>query len=127
MSAGATRRARRIARLLALGTALAAVPGVAACGGGGEGNDGASTAGEPEIALVDFAFRPADTTVRAGQTVTFQNDGRQIHNVRGKGFFSDALAAGARYSHRFVSPGRYSYLCTLHPSAMRGVITVEAK
>jgi plastocyanin len=112
---------------LALGTALAAVPGVAACGGAGKGGDSGSSTRESEVALVDFAFRPADITIRAGQTLTFLNDGEQIHNVRGKGFFSDALSAGARYSHRFVTPGRYPYLCTLHPSAMRGVITVEAK
>jgi plastocyanin len=115
----------RILPLLALGTALAAVPGLAACGGGGEAPDSAS--GEPEVTLVDFSFQPADSTIAAGQTVAFSNDGEQIHNVRGEGFFSDALTAGEHYSHRFREPGRYPYLCTLHPQQMRGVITVEAK
>ena len=122
MTRGATSR-RRIARLLALGAALAAVPGVAACGGGGDADQEA--AGEPTVSLVDFAFEPADATVRAGQTVTFDNDGQQIHNVRGPGFFSEALTAGESYSHRFAEPGRYAYLCTLHPASMRGVITVK--
>jgi plastocyanin len=122
-----TRGARRARWLLTLGTALAVVPGVAACGGGGDDGAGGPSSPHPEVALVDFAFRPADPTIRAGQTVTFGNQGEQIHNVRGEGFFSDALAAGASYSHRFAEPGRYPYLCTLHPSSMRGVITVEAK
>ena len=125
MTRGATSR-RRIARLLALGAALAAVPGVAACGGGGN-DSGEDAAAEPTVSLVDFAFDPADTTVKAGQAVTFDNRGEQIHNVRGQGFFSEALTAGESYSHRFATPGRYPYLCTLHPASMRGVITVQPR
>jgi plastocyanin len=117
---------RRIARLLALGTAVAAVPGVAACGGG-YGEAGEATANQPQVALVDFAFEPAGTTIEAGQTVTFDNRGEQIHNVRGPGFFSEALTAGESYSHRFPKPGRFPYLCTLHPTLMRGAITVKPR
>jgi plastocyanin len=113
----------RIARLLALGTAFAVVPGVAACGGGGD-DTGKASPGQPKVSLVDFAFEPADDTIEAGEAVTFSNEGEQIHNVRGDGFFSDGLAAGESYSHRFVRPGRYPYVCTLHPATMRGVITV---
>jgi plastocyanin len=115
---------RRKARLLALGTALAVVPGVAACGGGGEEASEGPRA-QPTVSLVDFAFEPASTTIAAGQTVAFANEGEQIHNVRGPGFFSEGLAAGERYSRRFAKPGRYAYLCTLHPASMRGVITVK--
>ncbi len=114
----------RTARLLALGTALAAVPGVAACGGDGEATD-ESSASQPQVSLVDFAFEPDGAAIKMGQTVTFSNEGGQIHNVRGKGFFSGGLTAGERFSHRFATPGRYPYLCTLHPMSMRGVITVK--
>jgi plastocyanin len=113
----------RLRPLLALGTALVAVPGLAACGGDHEA--GHASGETPAVSLVDFAFEPADVTVSPGDTVTFSNAGEQLHNVRGPGFFSDGLASGARYAHRFTKPGRYPYLCTLHPQSMRGVITVE--
>jgi plastocyanin len=116
----------RIARLLALGTTLAVVPGVAACGGDG-GDSGKSSPTEPKVSLVDIAIEPASATIRQGETMTFSNEGEQIHNVRGVGFFSDGLAGGERYSHRFAKPGRYPYLCTLHPTTMRGVITVKPR
>jgi plastocyanin len=124
---GAATGRRRIARLLALGTALAAVSGVAACGGGDREAGETSSANQPEVGLVDFALEPAETTIEAGQTVTFDNRGEQIHNVRGPGFFSEALTAGESYSHRFMKPGRFPYLCTLHPTLMRGAITVKPR
>jgi plastocyanin len=32
---------------------------------------------------------------------------------------------GGRYSHRFTRAGDYDYVCTLHPSQMRGRVVVE--
>ena len=86
-----------------------------------------ASAGPPTVSLVDFAFEPKELTIDAGQTVRFDNQGEQIHNVRGQGFFSEALTAGESYAHRFAKPGRYPYLCTLHPTMMRGVIAVKPK
>jgi plastocyanin len=72
----------------------------------------------------DFSFAPSGSDVRAGEKVTWENGGEQIHNVRGRGFFSRAIPAGGSYSFTFEKPGAYDYLCTLHPQ-MKGTITVE--
>jgi plastocyanin len=43
----------------------------------------------------------------------------------GPGFFSTrAMDPGQSYSHRFIKPGSYGYLCTLHPALMKGVVVV---
>jgi plastocyanin len=78
------------------------------------------------VSIADFSFRPALTTVKVGQTVTWTNRGQVDHTVKGPGFFSSkALMAGEKFSHRFPSPGRYAYICTLHPTSMRGTVVVR--
>jgi plastocyanin len=76
------------------------------------------------VAVRDFEFEPADYTTEAGQRVTWTNDGEQIHNVKGRGFFSRAMEAGDTYEFTFEKPGSYDYVCTLHPQ-MKGTIVVE--
>jgi plastocyanin len=98
---------------------LAAV--VAGCGSSGGGKSSATA-----IEVADFSFTPADTTVKVGQTVTWTNDGQVQHTVKGPGFFSStALGHGQTFSHRFTKPGRFPYVCTLHPSQMRGTVVVQ--
>ena len=112
----------RTRHLLAAGLAalLLGAAGPAGCGGG----DAPAATAAGDVALRDFAFDPARAEIRAGDTVTWTNEGQQIHNVRGKGFFSDGMDAGATYRHRFTEPGTYRYLCTLHPTQMKGTIVV---
>lgn len=74
------------------------------------------------VTVADFSFAPGELHVKAGATVTWTNRGAQIHNVSGRGFFSRAMDPGTRYAFRFTRPGRYAYLCTLHPTRMKGVI-----
>jgi plastocyanin len=116
---------RRIVMLTALGAVLTAAPGVAACGGGSDNSSVDSNA--KTVEAVDFGFEAPDLSVKSGETVTWTNTGGQIHNVMGRGFSSDAIAPGETYKHRFDAPGRYRYLCTLHPTTMRGVISVVPK
>ena len=95
--------------------------GVASCGGGSEGQDGGA-----RVATADFRFDPQRVEVKAGETVRWTNTGQTPHTVKGSGFFSTpALDAGQSYSYRFTRPGRYPYLCTLHPTLMKGVIVVS--
>jgi plastocyanin len=74
--------------------------------------------------MADFSFTPNVVEVKAGQTVTWTNRGQTPHTVKGKGFFSKALDHGQKYSFRFSTPGRFKYLCTLHPTLMSGTVVV---
>jgi plastocyanin len=122
---GAGRRARRIGALLALGAVIATASSAAGCGDDGDATASrAVEAPSADVAAVDFAFEPAEIRIEAGEAVTWANTGEELHNVKGPGFFSAALASGETYEHRFRRPGRYRYLCTLHPTTMRGLISV---
>ena len=94
--------------------------GTAACGGGPAGADGGV-----KVAAADFRFEPKRVELPAGNTVTWTNTGQTAHTVKGPGFFSArAMDPGQSYSHRFGRPGTYAYLCTLHPTLMKGVVVV---
>jgi plastocyanin len=112
----------RTSRLLAivLGALVLSVPGF----GCGSSNDGSKSSGT-NVAVADFSFTPKTINVKVGQTVTWTNDGQIEHTVKGPGFFSPrALGHGQKYSHRFSRPGRFDYLCTLHPTQMSGTVVV---
>lgn len=80
-----------------------------------------------DVTAADFSFAPEVTTVDVGQTVTWTNQGQADHTVKGPGFFSaKALGHGQKFSHRFKRLGRFAYLCTLHPTQMRGTVVVRA-
>ena len=100
----------------------------AGCGSGDSSADDAapdSPTAPDEVAAVDFAFEPETTEIAAGDTITWTNDGETIHNVKGKGFFSEAINPGETYEHEFKKPGTYDYLCNLHPDQMRGTVEVS--
>jgi plastocyanin len=81
-----------------------------------------------------FAFKPDTLTIKPGDTVTWQNDQDDTHNI-----MAEKLPAGAedfespmlekkgdRWSYTFKTPGTYVYHC--HPHAennMRGMIVVD--
>jgi plastocyanin len=76
--------------------------------------------------VADFSFSPETTTVDVGESVTWTNQGQVEHTVKGPGFFSTkALGNGQKFSHRFSRAGRFDYICTLHPSQMRGTVVVR--
>ena len=100
-------------RLLSLATALAFLAG------------GATKAAETTIAIDNFAFTPAERTVKAGTTVRFVNHDDIPHTVvlaDGKGR-SKALDTDDSFVHVFDKPGDFVYFCGLHPQ-MKGEIKV---
>ena len=114
----------RIAIAIPLGAAAVAAPGVG-CGSEDEGTTEPGPAAAPTVEARDFAFEPSEQTVETGASVSWANTGETIHNVKGKGFFSDGLDPGETYERRFAKAGEYRYLCTLHPETMRGRISVR--
>ena len=101
---------------------IAAVLGALASGCGGGDDDASSPPNS--IAVRDFEFAPVDFEAKAGEPVRWENEGEQIHNVKGKGFFSRAINAGDTYEFTFKKKGSYDYVCTLHPQ-MKGTVVVR--
>lgn len=77
-----------------------------------------------DVSISNFAFVPATVTVRVGTTVTWTNKDSDAHTVTDKTgtLNSPTLNTGATYRHTFTKPGRYSYLCTIHPFMIATVV-----
>jgi plastocyanin len=74
----------------------------------------------------NFVFEPAKLTVKAGTTVTWTNRDDIPHTVASKDrlFKSKVMDTDESYSFTFLTPGEYSYFCSLHPH-MTATIVVE--
>jgi plastocyanin len=77
------------------------------------------------VGIANFAFMPAALTVKAGETVTFENRDSTVHSIVGVGGFfrSQPLDTDDKFSFKFDKPGEYSYFCGLHPY-MKGKVVV---
>ena len=104
-----------------LALVLAAALGALASGCGGDDDSSLPDS----VAVRDFEFAPVDFEAKAGEPVTWENEGEQIHNVKGKGFFSRAMNPGDTYTFAFEKSGTYEYTCTLHPTQMNGTVVVR--
>lgn len=72
------------------------------------------------------AFKPPETDVLAGTSVTWTNDSARAHTVTADddSFDSGRLTAQTTYRHAFDAEADVLYHCTVHP-AMRGVLHVR--
>lgn len=79
------------------------------------------------VTIDNFVFEPAKLTVKAGTTVTWTNRDDIPHTVASKDrlFKSKAMDTDETFSFTFLSPGEYTYFCSLHPH-MTATIVVEA-
>jgi len=92
---------------------------------------GTASAGSDAEALViikDFKFVPQEITVKAGQTLRWENhEKRQYHSVwfqaLGEAEPEDYLFPEDSYERSFDKPGVYPYRCGPHPE-MIGTVTV---
>jgi plastocyanin len=87
----------------------------------------AHVAGDPGVTVADFHFSPATTTIHAGDTITWTNDGPSSHTATAHGgsFDTGVLKKGQSASHTFTAPGTFSYFCQIHPF-MHGTVVVLA-
>jgi plastocyanin len=92
-------------------------------GGGGGGGGGAGS----NVTMESIAFKPAEITIQAGDTVTWTNEDSVGHDVTGDDFNSGSpggIANGETFEHTFDQAGTFDYVCTVHPG-MEGTVTVE--
>jgi plastocyanin len=110
-----------------LGLAAAALPSTAA---------GPSTAAAPDaeasatkrVRVGDFYFRSSSITIQTGDTVRWVWVGRAPHNVTvtgGPRRFSSRTKRDGVYRKRLGRRGTYRYICTVHPTSMRGRVVVQ--
>lgn len=90
---------------------------------------GPASAAPAGVSIGDFFYKAERVQIDPGDSVTWTNQGNIAHTVTSRSgsperFGSDTLDAGGIYSRTFAKPGRYSYICTLHPGSMSGVVQV---
>lgn len=123
-------------RLMKLGLAaisLAALVVVIGCGGNsspvaatpppaGGGGGGAAS-----VSIANLAFAPTSISVKAGQSVTWQNNDTTTHTATADGgaFDTGAVAPGASRSATMNTPGTFSYHCTIHPFMTASVTVTQ--
>jgi plastocyanin len=76
------------------------------------------------MSIVDFAYLPQEVRIRVGQTVTWTNDGRELHDVIGDDWFSGPIEPTRQYPYTFGFEGRFEFRCTVWRD-MRGAIVVS--
>ena len=90
-------------------------------------NESSKTVATNLVKISDFAFSPADITVKKGTTVTWTNEDNVVHTVTetdGRtGPQSDDLQKGDTYTFTFNDMGTFKYHCS-HHSSMTGTVTV---
>ena len=118
----------RLAIVLAVGGGILAGCGnpasAAALGSSGLGTAPVQNAPVPTnpvatntVTIQNFAFAPATVTIKAGSTLTWTNQDQEPHTVSAMAgpFHSPTLNTGQSYHYTFTTPGRFEYLCTIHP------------
>jgi plastocyanin len=104
------------------------VTGEGAAAGGGGGAAAASTApNQASVSMQDLKFVQPEVSVAPGGQVTWKNDGKLPHTATFDDVQLDTGTVQPGAEGRLTAPdkpGSYSYKCTVHPAAMRGVLVV---
>lgn len=129
----------RWARTLAAAALLTVA--LAACGAGDDDTSAsdaapaAEEAGAVAVTIKTFDFQPDPLTVKAGTTITFENQDSINHSVTPgtreqpePDLFEEGVmeAKGDTFELTLDEPGTYAYFCKFHPGeGMTAEITVE--
>ena len=87
-----------------------------------------ATEGGVRIVMVDNRFQPGRVTVLAGTTVTWVNNGSNVHTISAQdgSFDSGAVAPGQSFAYTFDEPGEYAFFCRQHLlNGMGGTVVVQ--
>jgi amicyanin len=104
---------------------VAAAPAAAADSGS---SGAAATAATTSITIMNYAYSPANVTIKVGDTVVWTNHDTAPHNVVISDgpvkFTSPTLNTGETFTYTFTVAGTYDYYCSIHPD-MKASVTVE--
>ena len=72
-------------------------------------------------------FQPATLTVKAGDAIVWINEDFFPHTAtsKGGGFDSGAILSGKSWTFTAKAKGDISYICTFHPTTMKGTLRVK--
>lgn len=90
-------------------------------------SDSPDETGSYDIVIEDFAYSPAELTIKVGESVTFTNQDSAPHTATARDrdiLQTGRLGQGESTTVTFDTPGTYEYFCEFHPN-MKGVIIVE--
>ena len=81
------------------------------------------------ILIADFAFKPATVTVAVGATVRWTNKDEVAHTATATikspaKFESGNLDQNQSFTFTFTKAGKYTYVCTYHPTMTGNVVVV---
>lgn len=72
------------------------------------------------------SLNPADQTLKAGDSLTFTNNSPTNHHIKFNGGPDCGFTLiNKSVSIKFDNPGTFTYFCTIHPTFMKGTITVQ--
>lgn len=112
---------------VAAAASLIAILAISGCSGASTKGGASTGAGRRTLTVVEsnFAFNPADLSVKAGDTVTFSNQDAVAHHVVVGTTDLGVQQPGKTVSWKAVGNGAVPMKCIIHPS-MTGQITVGA-
>ena len=134
----------RTVRMVLFFAAISTLGSLALTGLAGRSAD-ASAPATVVIKMLDMppSFVPAQVTIKAGDTVKWENVGNSVHHTTddpaaaikpgdvanpagAKPFDSGFLPPGSSYTYTFIVPGTYKYVCAAHEtSGMSGEVVVH--
>jgi plastocyanin len=77
------------------------------------------------VTIEGVKYDPPTVTVKQGDSVTWTNKDPYPHTVTAPGAFdSKEIGADRKWTYVARKPGRYDYICTLHPN-MKGTLVVQ--
>lgn len=90
-------------------------------------SNGASSA-DASVVMRQTSFVPGELTVPAGTTMTWTNDDTISHTTTSEDGIWDSgtMQPGDAFELTLDTEGTYVFICSIHPSSMRGTVTVEA-
>ncbi|MCA1708214.1 MAG: cupredoxin domain-containing protein, partial [Actinobacteria bacterium] len=89
-----------------------------------------SIAASQTVTIVDNRFNPQEVHISPGDTIVWNNQGQNQHDIRADdgSFRSGVMGTGDSFSHRFPKKGFYYYHCNFHGSrkkvGMWGLVVV---
>jgi plastocyanin len=80
------------------------------------------------VKVGDLFFKKSKITINSGDTVKWTWVGQAPHNVtvtKGPKKFHSKTKTSGSYSKKIRRRGTYRYICTVHPTQMKGKIVVK--